>query len=76
MHHLDRWDFIDHVVTEVFIESKSPEGKELKLFAISFFEIQEDKIMRLREYWADTYPAPQWRQHLVELQEPNDDPKP
>ncbi len=54
------------VTTEVYIESKMPDGKEMKLFAISFFEVSDDKILSIKEYWADTYPAPEWRNHLVE----------
>lgn len=66
LHYEDRWEFVDHVVTEVLIQSTAADGKETALFAISFFEIQNEKIMRLREYWADSYPAPEWRSHLVE----------
>ena len=54
------------VTTEVYIESKMPDRKEIKLFAISFFEVSDDKILSIKEYWADTYPAPEWRSHLVE----------
>jgi hypothetical protein len=66
LHHLDRWEFVDHVATETFIETTDPDGKVHSLYATSFFEIQEEKIISLREYWADTYPAPEWRKHLVE----------
>jgi ketosteroid isomerase-like protein len=65
-HSYDKWDHVDHVITEAFIESTTPEGKEVRLFAISFFEIQEGKIMNAKEFWAETYPAPEWRRHLVE----------
>ena len=62
----DNWDHVHHVVTEVYIESTLPDSKELKLFAVSFFEIRDEKIVSVKEYWADTYPAPNWRSHLVE----------
>lgn len=66
IHHLDKWERIEHVVTETFIETIDPDGKQHSLYATSFFEIQEGKIIKMREYWADTYPAPEWRKHLVE----------
>lgn len=53
------------IVTEVFIESIMPNKTEIQLFAISFFEIKEDKIISLKEYWAETYQAPEWRKHLA-----------
>lgn len=63
----DQWDRIDTVISEVFIKSTSPEGKETELFAISIFEVEDDGevlIRSAREYWAETYPAPTWRKHL------------
>ena len=63
----DVWDYTTTVITEVYIESKMPDGKEMKLFAISTFEIMDEKIISLREYWADTYPAPEWRKQWVEI---------
>lgn len=62
----DNWEHVHHVTTEVYIESKMPGGKEMKLFAISFFEVSGDKIISVKEYWADTYATPEWRAHLVE----------
>ncbi|MBK7845092.1 MAG: hypothetical protein IPJ71_15650 [Bdellovibrionales bacterium] len=63
----DQWDHIDTVTSEVFIKSKTPEGKEVELFALSIFEIEDDGevlIRTAREYWADKYPVPAWRKHL------------
>ncbi len=63
----DQWDHIDTVISEVFIKSKSPDGKESELFAMSIFEVEDDGevlIRTAREYWAETYPAPEWRKHL------------
>jgi len=54
------------VATEVYIESKMPGGKDMKLFAIYFFNINsDDLITSATEYWADTYEAPAWRKDLV-----------
>ena len=61
----DRWEHSHKVTTEVYIESKMPDGKEMKLFTISFFEIVDGKITFLKEYFAETYSAPDWRKHLV-----------
>ena len=62
----DKWAHVHHVTTEVYIESKTPDGKEMKLFAVSFFEVSDEKILSVKEYWAETYPAPEWRSQLVE----------
>ena len=37
--------------------------------AISFFEVAEEKIVRLVEYWPESFAAPANRAHLVELME-------
>lgn len=63
----DQWDRIDTVISEVYIKSKTPEGKDVELFALSIFELEDDGeylIRSVREYWADTYLAPAWRKHL------------
>ncbi len=63
----DQWDRIDTVMSEVHIKSKTPEGKDVELFAISIFEVEDDGeylIRSAREYWADTYPVPAWRKRL------------
>ncbi len=65
-HSYDCWDHADHVTTQVSIKSHMPDGKKLDLFAISFFEIRDDLIFSAVEYWADTYPAPEWRRKYVE----------
>lgn len=61
----DQWEHSHKVTTEVYIHSQMPDGKEMKLYAISFFEVTDGKITSLKEYFADTYPAPEWRKHLV-----------
>lgn len=66
----DIWSHTDTVVSEVFIQSKMPDGKESKLFAVSIFEIEDEKIKGVTEYWADTYPAPDWRKHLTAPYDP------
>lgn len=63
----DQWDRTDTIISEVFIKSKTPEGKDVELFALSIFELEDDGdylIRSVREYWADTYPVPAWRKHL------------
>ncbi len=62
----DNREYIHHVTTEIYIESKMLDGKEMKLFAVSFFAVDHDKILSVKEYWTDAYPAPEWRSHLVE----------
>ncbi len=39
----DQWEHNHKVTTEVYIESKMPDGKEMKLYAISFIEITDGK---------------------------------
>lgn len=34
--------------------------------AISFFELRDDRIWRMTEYWPDPYPSPAWRSAWVE----------
>jgi len=34
--------------------------------AVSFFDVVDDRITRLVEYWPERYPAPAHRAHLVE----------
>lgn len=57
---------IEKVVTNVFICSQMPDGNDITLYAVSFFDIKDNKIIRAEEYWADTYDAPQWRTQYVE----------
>ncbi|MGK5087097.1 hypothetical protein WDW86_06030 [Bdellovibrionota bacterium FG-2] len=67
-HNYDQWEHRDHFISEVKITSELPEGKTMNLFVISYFEIEEELIVSMKEYWADCYPAPEWRKHLVETQ--------
>ncbi|MGE0633926.1 MAG: hypothetical protein AB7O96_16045 [Pseudobdellovibrionaceae bacterium] len=63
----NQWDRIDTVISEVRIKSKTPEGKDVEVFALSIFELEDDGaylVRSAREYWADTYSAPAWRKHL------------
>jgi hypothetical protein len=44
-----------------------PDGKDVELYATSFFDVNSDNLVtEVTEYWADTYEAPEWREHLVE----------
>jgi ketosteroid isomerase-like protein len=53
------------VISEVRIQSDMPDGKHLDLYAISFFAFKNGEIASVREYWADTYPAPANRKQWV-----------
>lgn len=55
------------VISEVFIQSQMPDGKQIKLFAVSIFAVKDNKIKSATEYWSDCYPAPEWRKDLVEV---------
>jgi ketosteroid isomerase-like protein len=33
---------------------------------VSFFELRDDRIWRMTEFWPDPFEAPAWRAHLVE----------
>lgn len=67
-HTYDQWEHHDHYISEVKITSEMPDGKTVTTFAISYFEIRDGLIVEMREYWAECYPAPEWRKHLVEVQ--------
>lgn len=53
----------DKVLTTVWIEADTGQ----KTFANSIFDIQEGKILGVEEYWAEPYPAPEWRKQWVEM---------
>lgn len=36
------------------------------VYATSFFEIENDKIVKMTEYWGEPYDAPEWRKRWVE----------
>jgi len=52
----------DTVVTEVVAQTGDQSAR-----AISFFTLKDGKIFRLREFWPDPYPAPEWRAQWVEI---------
>ena len=63
----DSWDHTHEVTTTVRIKWEKANGKKEELFAISFFEIDSDGLIKSAvEYWAETYPAPEWRKKYVE----------
>lgn len=66
-HEHDDCEHSDTIISEVFIKSTTCEGKRFSLHAISIFEIEDDKIKRATEYWADSYEAPEWRKQWVEI---------
>lgn len=51
------------VLTTVWIEADTGQ----KTFANSIFETKDGKIIKLEEYWAEPYPAPEWRKKWVEI---------
>ncbi len=51
----------DEVVTETQVSDGDTSNT-----AISFFTLAGGKIVHLREYWPDPYPAPDWRAQWVE----------
>lgn len=53
----------DKVLSTVWIEADTGQ----KTFANSIFKIQNDKILNVEEYWAEPYPAPEWRKQWVEI---------
>lgn len=53
----------DKVLTTVWIEADTGQ----KTFANSIFDIRDDKIVKVEEYWAEPYPAPESRRHWVEI---------
>ena len=65
-HEYDKIEHRSNVITQVQIQSEMPDWKKIELYAVSFFEIEEQKILSLVEYWAETYAAPDWRKKWVE----------
>jgi predicted SnoaL-like aldol condensation-catalyzing enzyme len=51
----------DIVISEIELKFE-----EQIIYAVSFFEIKDGKILRLTEYWGDSYEAPEWRSKWVE----------
>lgn len=45
------------VVSSVYIHADTGQ----KAFATSFFEIKDNKIWKLTEFWGEPYTAPEWR---------------
>ena len=39
-------------------------SKDMSFHVTSFFDIKEEKIKTLDEYWGDDGPAPQWRKDM------------
>ncbi|HXH73922.1 MAG TPA: nuclear transport factor 2 family protein [Bacteriovoracaceae bacterium] len=60
-HEEDRWDWIDTVVSEVIIKTETPDNENLNSFVITVFEIQDERIMGITQYRAESHAAPEWR---------------
>lgn len=56
------FEVVGKVITTVWIEADTGQ----KIFANSYFDIEDGKIIRAEEYWAEPYPAPEWRKKWVE----------
>lgn len=55
MYEWDQWEQTFSVSTQVSIHSKLPDNEELNLFAISFFELDHEGLIKsATEYWGDT----------------------
>ena len=50
---------------EVVSEVKHTCGEKI-VYATSFFEIENGKIVKMTEYWSEPYDAPDWRAEWVE----------
>lgn len=48
-------------VTHIFSKDRK---ETISVHAISFFEIRDDKIIRLDEYWSDDGEIPEWRKQM------------
>jgi hypothetical protein len=51
----------NRVVTAVYIHADTGQ----KAFATSFFELKDNKILKLTEFWGEPYDAPAWREKYV-----------
>ena len=49
------------VVSAVYVHADTGQ----KAFASSFFDIKDNKIWKLTEFWSDTYDSPEWRKDFV-----------
>jgi ketosteroid isomerase-like protein len=54
----------DEAVSDVLVTDGVQQAR-----AISFFHVVDGKIQKLLEFWPDPFPAPNHRQHLVEIME-------
>lgn len=51
------------ILTTVWIEADTGQ----KTFANSIFDVKDGKIIAAEEYWAEPYPAPEWRKKWTEI---------
>lgn len=66
----NRWTFtINHLIAQgnAVVTQVSVSDGEQHAEPISFFTVEDGRIVRLREYWPEPYPPPANRSHLVEL---------
>lgn len=66
----ERWDItVERLETmpslAISVVRVRSEDRRTSFHAVSFFELEGDKIRRLTEYWGEDGPPPQWRRtHL------------
>lgn len=49
---------VNTVVSAVYVYADTGQ----KAFATSFFEIKDDKVLKVTEFWGEPYDSPKWRQ--------------
>lgn len=54
-------DLGSRIITAAHVWTKD---ESISFHVTSFLELEDDKIIRLDEYWGDDGPPPQWRQDL------------
>jgi len=63
------WSFVvERLLTgdDMAVSDVQVRGAEVEARAISFFEIRDDRIWRITEYWPEPFEAPAWRAEWVE----------
>lgn len=68
-HYPGQWRITIHKLiasgTEIVTEIRATYGDQTAT-AVSFFTIEDGKIIHVREYWPDPFDAPAWRAQWVE----------
>jgi hypothetical protein len=64
-HQLDKWEWVTTVIRQERILKDLESKKEQEDFIISFYEIQDEKIIHLVQYIAPSIPSDDWRSNWV-----------